>query len=134
MGDRRIEHHEHKLIHTDEYEGPDRRCRAPNGRRGRDALTRLLPWIMVVGTLITSALSAGISYGTTQAALKELDKSKVDKTEFITKNAEQDRQREELRELVLQMKSSIDKVTPEVQELNARLKQFYCEGKGNSCR
>jgi hypothetical protein len=128
------EHHEPKIVHTGEYHGPDRRKEMPNGRRVQDAAARLLPWLLFVGTLLSAAISIGAGYATTKAAISDLERSKVDKTEFIAKNAEQDRQREDLRALVLEMKAAIEQVTPEVRSLNDRLKQFYCEGKGPSCR
>jgi hypothetical protein len=73
MGDKR-EHHEHRRIQTDEYEGPDRRHFAPNGRRFPDAITRSLPLLGFLVVVVTGAVSAGISYGTTQAQLQSLDR------------------------------------------------------------
>jgi hypothetical protein len=133
MGDKR-EHHEHRRIQTDEYEGPDRRHFAPNGRRFPDAITRSLPLLGFLVVVVTGAVSAGISYGTTQAQLQSLDRAKVNRDEWIQKNADQDRQREELREIVLGLRTSLEQVAPEVKELNDRLKQFYCEGKPSTCR
>jgi len=123
-----------KEIHTRDYDGPERRIHAPNGRRPSDAITRSLPILGILAALTTSAVSAGISYGTTKNQLASIEKSKVDRTEWIQANAEQDRQREELREIVIGLRGSLESVAPQVKELNDRLKQFYCEGKGPTCR
>jgi hypothetical protein len=122
-------------VEAPNYRGPERRVRAPQGRRGfRDHLASNLGLVTVVVGLGLSVLSAGIAWGVTQQTLRNLDAAKVSRDEWLTKNAAQDRDNNELLRQLLALKYSVDELTPAVRDVAARIRDMNCEGKGPSCR
>lgn len=118
-----------RIITAPGYVGEERR--SGGGSRASDQIAEhfklLAAAIGVALTLITAGVAWGVSSKTIDA--------KVDRTEFITKNNEQDSQnailaaRQDRYEAVM-----INEVIPKLSKIDARVSAIYCDKKPPGCQ
>lgn len=118
-----------KRVHTAEYEGPDRR--SASARRAEDVIAQNLKLVATVVSFIVLILTVGIAWGTAKSVLD----AKVDRTEFITKNADQDKQRSILESRQDRFEGiMLQDVIPTLKRLDDRVSAMYCADKPPGCK
>ena len=110
-----------KEIHARDYEGPDRR--ANGGRRPADIIASNWKIVTIIVSIAASVFTAGIAYQTARMALDD----KVNRTEFIEKNSEQDKRSALIEKRAERLESVIiDDVSPTLKRLDERVSAMYC--------
>jgi hypothetical protein len=118
-----------KRVHTSDYEGPDRR--EIMARRSEDIIAANLKLVATIISMVAVILTIGVAWGTAKAALD----GKVDRNEFIEKNADQDRQRAIIESRQDRFEGIIlTDVIPTLKRLDDRVSAIYCADKPPGCK
>lgn len=118
-----------KEVHTRDYEGPDRRN--GGGQRSTDKIAENLKLIAIALGVAVTIFSFGGGWVATKMTLA----NKVDKSDFATKNAEQDAKIREALNRVQNAEMMIrDNVIPELADIKRRARDIYCDGKPPGCQ
>jgi hypothetical protein len=119
-----------KTVHTVDYDGPDRRGAIP-ARRADDIVAQNLKLVAAIVSLVVLLVTVGIAWGTAQRTLS----GKIDRDEFVAKNAEQDRQRGIIEGRQDRFEGIIlTDVIPTLKRLDDRVSAIYCADKPPGCK
>lgn len=117
------------IIHAPSYDGPDRRH--SHGRRPEDVFASNVKLFATVVGVIAVLITIGIAWGTADRTLA----GKVDRTEFIEKNADQDKQRRILENRQDRFEGLIlTDVIPTLKRVDDRISAIYCADKPAGCK
>lgn len=126
-----------EMVHTPDYDGPDRRGVAPAGRRLEDNIHRRIPMYAAVAGIVAMLVGWGVAVGVSKAELA----SKVNTVDFETSKNEQLKtdQRQDLEGAALrgeinQAKEQRQQVMEILTRLDQRVSEIYCKDKPAGCR
>jgi hypothetical protein len=123
-------HSGEKTVHVPGYDGPDRRGVIP-ARRSEDVIAANLKLVATIVSFIIIILTVGIAWGTAKATLD----SKVNREEFVEKNADQDKQRSILESRQDRFEGiMLQDVIPTLKRLDDRVSAIYCADKPPGCK
>lgn len=118
-----------RQIDTPDYRGEDRRH--GGGQRSTDKIASNIKLIAVALGIAMTVFTMGGAWVGSKLALD----GKVDKSDFATKNAEQDTK---IREALYRVQSAEalirDNVIPDLGDIKRRARDIYCDGKPPGCQ
>jgi hypothetical protein len=119
-----------KVIPAAGYNGPDRRTqRTPS--RASDIIAANLKLVSAIVGVILMIAAATTAWTTSQWKLS----NKVDREEFVQKNADQDAQRALIERRAERLESTIiEQIAPTLKRLDERVSAMYCAEKPPGCK